>query len=75
MAESFATYPFKLSHTCTVSPLFKLLLKDVYTTYCTLSFFKKKIVSYRSVYKIEPESLENAEIRFLSSWSFIYLSA
>ena len=60
-----------------VSTLFKLLLKKhVYTTSCALSFTlkKKKIVFYSSVYKIEPESLENADIRFLSSWSFFYLS-
>ena len=51
-AESFATYPSRLSHTCTC-------------------LFSLQIITE----KIEPESLENAEIRFLSSWSFIYLSA
>ena len=30
---------------------------------------------YRSVYKMEPASLENAEIRFLSSWLYFYFSA
>ena len=51
-AESFATYPSRLSHTCTC-------------------LFSLQIITE----KIEPESLENAEIRFMSSWSFIYLSA
>ena len=51
-ALSFATYPSRLSHTCTC-------------------FFSLQIITE----KIELESLENAEIRFLSSWSFIYLFA
>ena len=51
-ALSFATYPSRLSHTCTC-------------------LFSLQIITE----KIELESLENAEIRFLSSWSFIYLFA
>ena len=51
-ALSFATYPSRLSHTCTC-------------------FFSLQIITE----KVELESLENAEIRFLSSWSFIYLFA
>ena len=77
--RAFATYLSRLSHTCTC--LFRLQI--ITEKICVRNFLcfiflkkkkkKKKIVFYRSIYKIEPESLENAEIRFLSSWSFIFL--
>ena len=49
-----------------VSSLSKLLLKE--------RVHNKPLLHYRSVYKMEPASLENAEIRFLSSWLFFYPS-
>ena len=49
-----------------VSSLSKLLLKE--------HVHNKPLLHYRSVYKMEPASLESAEIRFLSSWLFFYLS-
>ena len=67
VVKSFVTYPSRLSHTCTC--LFSLQIITEKTVY------NKLLVLYRPVYKMEPESLENAEIRFMSSWSFIYLSA
>ena len=79
VAESFVTYPSRLSHTCTCLYSLQIITEKtcVHNFLCFIFYLKKKkkkIVFYSYFYKIEPESLENAEIRFLSSWSFIYLS-
>ena len=78
VAESFVTYPSRLSHACTCLYALQIITEKtcVHNFLCFIFYLKKKkkIVFYSSVYKIEPESLENADIRFLSSWSFIYFS-